>query len=129
MHMHPPPPPPPPPPPRPPPPRPPLLLTHICPDPVLPYPPPSLVLPPACSMAAFMLSLLESGFGSALSIIGDPPFDEGWDTTAVILLQQVEEDFSSSPRAERMGQVMGVAVPSYPQISNLTRFLLLLFIT
>lgn len=36
----------------------------------------------------FFLCYLQ-GFGSALSIIGDPPFDEGWDTTAVILLQEV----------------------------------------
>eukprot|EP00960_Hanusia_phi_P077698 768729-Hanusia_phi.AAC.5 len=30
-----------------------------------------------------------SGFGSALTILGDAPFDQGWDTTVVLLFQEV----------------------------------------
>ncbi|EKX33176.1 hypothetical protein GUITHDRAFT_120657 [Guillardia theta CCMP2712] len=60
----------------------------------------------------FMILILIAAFGSALTILGDPPFDQGWDRTIVLLLQEV----------------LGVAQPLYSDISSFTRFLLLFFV-
>uniref|UniRef100_A0A7S4PAX6 Globin family profile domain-containing protein n=3 Tax=Guillardia theta TaxID=55529 RepID=A0A7S4PAX6_GUITH len=65
------------------------------------------------SHSLFMIVILIFGFGSALTLIDDPPFDEGWDQSVVVLLQEV----------------LGVAQPLYPDISALTRALLLIYVT
>mmetsp|Transcript_2496 Transcript_2496/g.5982 ORF Transcript_2496/g.5982 Transcript_2496/m.5982 type:complete len:1471 (-) Transcript_2496:34-4446(-) len=64
------------------------------------------------SHSLFMILILMAAFGSALTIIGDAPFDQGWDRTIVLLLQEV----------------LGVAQPLYSDISSFTRFLLLFFV-
>jgi len=65
------------------------------------------------SHSLFMILILIAGFGSALTILGDAPFDQGWDTSVVLLFQEV----------------LGVAQPPYTDITNLTRLLLLVFVT
>eukprot|EP00960_Hanusia_phi_P066746 766463-Hanusia_phi.AAC.3 len=42
------------------------------------------------SHSLFMILILMAAFGSALTIIGDAPFDQGWDRTIVLLLQEVK---------------------------------------
>jgi len=65
------------------------------------------------SHSLFMIFILISGFGSALTMIGEPPFDQGWDTTLAVLLQEV----------------LGVSQQYYPEIGSFTRFLLIVYVS
>ena len=60
----------------------------------------------------FLILVLMLAFGSALSILEEDPFNAGFDVTLVLLLQEV----------------LGVAQPSYMDVSSGTRCLLLLFV-
>ncbi|EKX39126.1 hypothetical protein GUITHDRAFT_143733 [Guillardia theta CCMP2712] len=65
------------------------------------------------SHSLFMIFILISAFGSALTMIGEPPFDQGWDHTLAVLLQEV----------------LGVSQQYYPEIGSFTRFLLLVYVS
>ena len=60
----------------------------------------------------FIILVLIFAFGSALSILEDPPFDQGFDRTIVCLVQEV----------------LGVGQPMYEEITGISRTLLLIFV-
>ena len=60
----------------------------------------------------FIILVLVASFGSALSILEDPPFDQGFDMTVVSLVQEV----------------LGVGQPMYEEITEVSRTLLLIFV-
>lgn len=60
----------------------------------------------------FIICVLIASFGSALSILEDPPFDQGFDRTVVCLVQEV----------------LGVGQPMYEEIEEISRTLLLVFV-
>ena len=60
----------------------------------------------------FIILVLIFSFGSALSILEDPPFDQGFDKTIVSLVQEV----------------LGVGQPMYEEITEISRTLLLIFV-
>ena len=60
----------------------------------------------------FIILVLIFSFGSALSILEDPPFDQGFDRTVVSLVQEV----------------LGVGQPMYEEVTEVSRTLLLIFV-
>mmetsp|Transcript_30810 Transcript_30810/g.48271 ORF Transcript_30810/g.48271 Transcript_30810/m.48271 type:complete len:252 (-) Transcript_30810:221-976(-) len=65
------------------------------------------------SHSLFMIFVLLMTFGASLHVMDEEPFDEGFDNTVILLLQEV----------------LGVTQSSYDTITPFSRFLLLSFLT